>query len=75
MRALGGDARSPRFLISEVQIDEDGFIITDENDMPIHNILITDEEQAEIKQQVADFIKEHNIKPNLFLDETSIDLF
>ncbi len=73
--ALGGDYDAPELLISEIQVDENGFLITDENDVPIHKILITEEEQAEIKQQVADFVKEHNIKPNLFLDETSIDLF
>ncbi|MBF4243054.1 sel1 repeat family protein, partial [Vibrio anguillarum] len=44
-----------------------------ENGEPVFEILVTEQEQAEMDKQVAEFVKD--IKPNLFLDETSINLF
>ncbi|MEF1284895.1 sel1 repeat family protein, partial [Vibrio sp. M250220] len=45
----------------------------DEEGRPVFKTLITKEEQAELDKQVAEFVKD--ITPNMFLDETSLELF
>lgn len=52
---------------------KDNRAVTDENGRPVFDILISEQEQAEMDKQVTEFVKD--IKPNMFLDETSIDLF
>ncbi len=48
-------------------------LVFDENGKPKFEILVTEEEQAKLDKQVKEFAKD--IKPNMFLDETSMDLF
>ncbi len=48
-------------------------LVFDENGKPMFKILVTTEEQAELDKQAEEFAKD--IKPNMFLDETSIKLF
>lgn len=70
--ALGGP-KQDNSLILHKRIIKDGLPASDENGEPVFEILVTEQEQAEMDKQVAEFVKD--IKPNLFLDETSIDLF
>ncbi|MCG6227838.1 sel1 repeat family protein, partial [Vibrio furnissii] len=70
--ALGGP-KQDNSLILYRNIIKDGLPVSDENGDPVFEILVTEQEQAEMDKQVAEFVKD--IKPNLFLDETSIDLF
>ncbi|ENM5813696.1 sel1 repeat family protein [Vibrio mimicus] len=70
--ALGGP-KQDNSLILHKRIIKDGLPVSDENGDPVFEILVTEKEQAEMDKQVAEFVKD--IKPNLFLDETSIDLF
>ncbi|ENS5605669.1 sel1 repeat family protein [Vibrio mimicus] len=70
--ALGGP-KQDNSLILYRNIIKDGLPVSDENGDPVFEILVTEKEQAEMDKQVAEFVKD--IKPNLFLDETSIDLF
>ncbi|MDE1236470.1 sel1 repeat family protein [Vibrio aestuarianus] len=71
--ALGGEEKLARLITQEPVHDKDGIPLADENGEPVFEILVTEQEQAEMDKQVAEFVKD--IKPNLFLDETSIDLF
>ncbi|MCG6267941.1 sel1 repeat family protein [Vibrio furnissii] len=70
--ALGGP-KQDNSLILHKRIIKDGLPVSDENGEPVFEILVTEQEQAEMDKQVAEFVK--GIKPNLFLDETSINLF
>ncbi|EJL6977937.1 sel1 repeat family protein, partial [Vibrio cholerae] len=70
--ALGG-RKQDNSLILYRRIIKDGLPVSDENGEPVFEILVTEQEQADMDKQVAEFVKD--IKPNLFLDETSIDLF
>ncbi|MBL4240751.1 sel1 repeat family protein [Vibrio fluvialis] len=70
--ALGGP-KQDNSLILHKRIIKDGLPVSDENGDPVFEILVAEQEQAEMDKQVAEFVKD--IKPNLFLDETSIDLF
>ncbi|ENM5739460.1 sel1 repeat family protein [Vibrio mimicus] len=70
--ALGG-SKQDNSLILYRNIIKDGLPVSDENGDPVFEILVTEKEQAEMDKQVAEFVKD--IKPNLFLDETSINLF
>ncbi|MBY8136094.1 sel1 repeat family protein [Vibrio fluvialis] len=69
--ALGGEEETSS--IVSTRLIKDGSPVSDENGDPVFEILVTEQEQAEMDKQVAEFVKD--IKPNLFLDETSIDLF
>ncbi|HGS4777862.1 TPA: sel1 repeat family protein [Vibrio cholerae] len=69
--ALGGEEETSS--IVSTRLIKDGSPVSDENGEPVFEILVTEQEQAEMDKQVAEFVKD--IKPNLFLDETSIDLF
>ncbi|MCG6232924.1 sel1 repeat family protein [Vibrio furnissii] len=71
--ALGGEEKLARLITQEPVHDKDGIPLADENGDPVFDILVTEQEQAKMDKQVAEFVKD--IKPNLFLDETSIDLF
>ncbi|HGE6063064.1 TPA: sel1 repeat family protein [Vibrio cholerae] len=71
--ALGGEEKLAHLITQEPVHDDDGIPLADENGEPVFEILVTEQEQAEMDKQVAEFVKD--IKPNLFLDETSIDLF
>ncbi|ENM5835459.1 sel1 repeat family protein [Vibrio metoecus] len=71
--ALGGEEKLARLITQEPVHDKDGIPLADENGDPVFDILVTEQEQAEMDKQVAEFVKD--IKPNLFLDETSINLF
>ncbi|MBC5850646.1 sel1 repeat family protein [Vibrio cincinnatiensis] len=70
--ALGG-RKQDNSLILYRRIIKDGLPVSDENGEPVFEILVTEQEQADMDKQVAEFVKD--IKPNLFLDETSINLF
>ncbi|HGE6108079.1 TPA: tetratricopeptide repeat protein [Vibrio cholerae] len=70
--ALGGP-KQDNSLILYRNVIKDGLPISDENGEAVLEILVTEQEQADMDKQVAEFVKD--IKPNLFLDETSIDLF
>ncbi|EPE2649839.1 sel1 repeat family protein [Vibrio fluvialis] len=70
--ALGGEQEEDTDITHKMRI-KDGRPMTTENGEPVFEILVTEQEQAEMDKQVAEFVKD--IKPNLFLDETSIDLF
>ncbi len=69
--ALGGEEETSS--IVSTRLIKDGSPVSDENGDPVFEILVTEKEQAEMDKQVAEFVKD--VKPNLFLDETSIDLF
>ncbi|EOI6461075.1 sel1 repeat family protein, partial [Vibrio cholerae] len=69
--ALGGEEETSS--IVSTRLIKDGSPVSDENGEPVFEILVTEQEQAEMDKQVAEFVKD--IKPNLFLDETSINLF
>ncbi|MEI8673598.1 sel1 repeat family protein [Vibrio sp. SA48] len=69
--ALGGEEETSSII--STRLIKDGLPVSDENGEPVFEILVTEQEQAEMDKQVAEFVKD--IKPNLFLDETSIDLF
>uniref|UniRef100_UPI001E4509E9 sel1 repeat family protein n=1 Tax=Vibrio cholerae TaxID=666 RepID=UPI001E4509E9 len=71
--ALGGEEKLAHLITQEPVHDDDGIPLADENGEPVFEILVTEQEQAEMDKQVAEFVKD--IKPNLFLDETSINLF
>nr|MBF4285919.1 sel1 repeat family protein [Vibrio anguillarum] len=71
--ALGGEEKLARLITQDTRLIKDGSPVSDENGEPVFEILVTEQEQAEMDKQVAEFVKD--IKPNLFLDETSIDLF
>lgn len=70
--ALGGEKEEDT-RITEKMLIKGNPPVTDENGRPVFKILITNKQQKELDKQAADFVK--NIKPNKFLDETSIDLF
>ncbi|NIY84074.1 sel1 repeat family protein [Vibrio hepatarius] len=70
--ALGGEESDNGTIVHRRAI-ENGLPISDQNGDPVFEILVTEQEQAEMDKQVAEFVKD--IKPNMFLDETSIDLF
>ncbi|EOI6461174.1 sel1 repeat family protein, partial [Vibrio cholerae] len=70
--ALGGP-KQDNSLILHKRIIKDGLPVSDENGEPVFEILVTEQEQTEMDKQVAEFVK--GIQPNLFLDETSINLF
>ncbi|WP_104401914.1 sel1 repeat family protein [Vibrio penaeicida] len=70
--ALGGHERnSNRFLIQGVEVDD--MPLFDENGKRVTRRIISQEKQDELDRQVEEFVKD--IKINLFLDETSIELF
>ncbi|MDF9389760.1 hypothetical protein B9J87_15930 [Vibrio sp. V19_P1S1T109] len=69
--ALGGEEETSS--IVSTRLIKDGLPVSDENGEPVFEVLVTEQEQAEMDKQVAEFVKD--IKPNLFLDETSINLF
>lgn len=69
--ALGGEERQSN--VTDTLMIKDSQVVVDENGDPVFEILVTEQEQAEMDKQVAEFVKD--IKPNMFLDETSIDLF
>ncbi|NIY84071.1 sel1 repeat family protein [Vibrio hepatarius] len=69
--ALGGEESDNGTIVHRRAI-ENGLPISDQNGDPVFEILVTEQEQAEMDKQVAEFVKD--IKPNMFLDETSIDL-
>ncbi|WP_038147430.1 sel1 repeat family protein [Vibrio nigripulchritudo] len=69
---LGGRKVSDNlFLIKSVEVD--GFPIFDENGEMVTRRLISLERQEELDKKAEEFVKD--IKINLFLDETSIELF
>ncbi|MBD1555882.1 sel1 repeat family protein [Vibrio sp. S9_S30] len=69
---MGGRERdSSYFLIEAVKVD--GSAVFDEDGKMVTRRLISQEEQDELDRQVEEFVKD--IKINLFLDETSIELF
>ncbi len=70
--ALGGDENPDDFITSKPVI-KDSMLVFDENGKPMFEILVTEEEQAKLDKQVKEFAKD--IKPNMFLDETSMGLF
>ncbi|HFS8461652.1 sel1 repeat family protein [Vibrio cholerae] len=70
--ALGGEQQENISITHKMRV-KDGRPMTTENGEPVFEILVTEQEQAEMDKQVAEFVKD--IKPNLFLDETSINLF
>lgn len=70
--ALGGEQQENTRITHKMRV-KDGRPMTTENGEPVFEILVTEQEQAEMDKQVAEFVKD--IKPNLFLDETSINLF
>ncbi|WP_434996543.1 sel1 repeat family protein [Vibrio scophthalmi] len=70
---LGGEEDKSYEITHKLMVDERGQIVKDENGQFMFDILITEEEQAELDKQVEEFAKD--IKPNMFLDETSIELF
>ncbi|MDP2574126.1 hypothetical protein Q8W40_18170 [Vibrio penaeicida] len=69
---LGGDEKSDEMIIEE-RVEVDGSVMFDENGYMVTRKLISQEEQDELDRQVEEFVKD--IKINLFLDETSIELF
>ncbi|WP_196767285.1 sel1 repeat family protein, partial [Vibrio nigripulchritudo] len=69
---LGGDEMKSEVFITEV-VEKDGVATFNENGKMVVRRLITQEEQDELDRQVEEFVKD--IKINLFLDETSIELF
>ncbi|MDP2574130.1 sel1 repeat family protein [Vibrio penaeicida] len=70
--SLGGHERNNnRFLIEGVRVD--GMPLFDENGKRVTRRIISQEEQDELDRQIEEFVKD--IKINLFLDETSIELF
>ncbi|MCZ4293981.1 sel1 repeat family protein [Vibrio sinaloensis] len=71
--ALGGEEKKAYSITQEHILDEYGSPLADEDGRPVMKDLITKEEQAELDKQVAEFVKD--IKPNMFLDETSLELF
>ncbi|NIY85408.1 tetratricopeptide repeat protein [Vibrio hepatarius] len=71
--ALGGEEKEAYKITQEHILDEYGSPLADEDGRPVMKDLITKEEQAELDKQVAEFVKD--IKPNMFLDETSLELF
>lgn len=71
--ALGGDEDPTNTITQENVVDDYGYPISDEEGNAVMRVLITPEEQAKLDSQVIERVKD--IKPNMFLDETSIDLF
>ncbi|CCN70106.1 conserved hypothetical protein [Vibrio nigripulchritudo SFn118] len=71
-RDLGGDAQSDSYFLSE-KVKENGVPVFDEQGKLVTRRIISQEEQDELERQVEEFVKD--IKINLFLDETSIELF
>ncbi|MGY5675218.1 sel1 repeat family protein [Vibrio cincinnatiensis] len=70
--SLGGEQEEETDITHKMRV-KDGRPMTTENGEPVFEILVTEQEQADMDKQVAEFVKD--IKPNLFLDETSINLF
>ncbi len=70
--ALGGEEDSAHRMTRKLVFNELGPIL-DEEGRFIYETIISEEEQAEMDKQVAEFVKD--IKPNMFLDETSMRLF
>lgn len=70
--ALGGREESASQITETIRV-KDNRPVTDSNGRPVFDILVTKQEQAELDKKVEEFVKD--IKPNMFLDETSIDLF
>jgi len=71
--ALGGE-EDPAYTITQKNVlDEYGIPVSDDEGNAVMEVLVTQEEQAEMDKQVEERVKD--IKPNMFLDETSIDLF
>ncbi|MEX0336524.1 sel1 repeat family protein [Vibrio tubiashii] len=70
--ALGGEKEDDLRITERMRV-KDQRPVVDENGRPVFEVLITKEEQAELDKQVAEFVKD--IKPNMFLDETSLELF
>ncbi|NIY85409.1 sel1 repeat family protein [Vibrio hepatarius] len=70
--ALGGEKEDDLRITERMRV-KDQLPVVDENGRPVFEVLITKEEQAELDKQVAEFVKD--IKPNMFLDETSLELF
>ncbi|MDP2574128.1 sel1 repeat family protein [Vibrio penaeicida] len=69
---LGGRKENDNlFLIEGVEVD--GMPIFDDEGKRVTRRIISQEEQDELDRQVEEFVKD--IKINLFLDETSIELF
>ncbi|USD43447.1 sel1 repeat family protein [Vibrio sp. SCSIO 43135] len=73
LEELGGDADSREYVTREPVFDEYDRVVRDKEGNPVYKILVTEQEQAEMDKQVEERVKD--IKPNMFLDETSIDLF
>lgn len=72
-RALGGDAKSKDYMSRRVSRDEHGYPIQDSDGNIVFDVLVAKEDQEQLDKLVVERIK--GIKPNMFLDETSIDLF
>ncbi|MCZ4293982.1 sel1 repeat family protein [Vibrio sinaloensis] len=70
--ALGG-TEEPSIDITERMLIKDGSLVENEDGETMFEELINAKEQAELDKQVAEFVKD--IKPNMFLDETSLELF
>ncbi|WP_406733878.1 sel1 repeat family protein [Vibrio scophthalmi] len=70
---LGGDEKESYRITQRLIVDKQGQPVLDNDRQFTFEILITGEEQAELDKQVEEFAKD--IKPNMFLDETSIELF
>ncbi|WP_064669076.1 hypothetical protein, partial [Vibrio nigripulchritudo] len=71
LEALGGDAKDKESIIMEI-VRVDGSLVLDEDGDFVYRTMITKKEQDELNRQVEEFVKD--IKINLFLDETSIEL-
>ncbi|MGD8123142.1 sel1 repeat family protein [Vibrio sp. TRT 2004] len=70
--ALGGEKEDDLRITERMRV-KDQRPVVDENGRPVFEVLITKEEQAELDKQVEEFVKD--ITPNMFLDETSLELF
>lgn len=70
---LGGEEREGHKITHQLMFDDQGQLVKDVDGQILFDVLITEEEQAELDKQVEEFAKD--IKPNMFLDETSIELF
>ncbi|EGA65229.1 sel1 repeat family protein [Vibrio brasiliensis] len=70
--ALGGEQEEDSRITQKMLVKNNRPVV-DQDGGPVFEMLITEEEQAELNRQVEERVKD--IKPNMFLDETSLDLF
>ena len=70
---LGGEEKESHKITHQLMFDDQGQLVKDADGQILFDVLITEEEQSELDKQVEEFAKD--IKPNMFLDETSIELF